>query len=135
MKGIEDEKDIAIYDEFQELYNEVEKLNRIATQQTSADLRRIVICHRDMYKLGKLKKVSPLLLYEIVSDGFMNSVKGFKVSSENKEVQENFKNDCQIFAKAAEKIQSLFGFSVPEHGVWHKRQNFDKWIKDYELQK
>ena len=134
MKGIEDEKDIAIYDEFQELYKEVEKLNRLATQQTSADLRRIVICHRDMYKLGKLKKVSPLLLYEILSDGFMNSVKGFKVS-ENQELKDDFKDDCKTFAKAAEKIQSLFGFSVPEHGVWHKRQNFDKWIKDYELQK
>ena len=133
MKGIEDENDIAIYDEFQALYKEVGKWNSLATQ-TSADLRRIVICHRDMYKLGKLKKVSPLLLYEILSDGFMNSVKGFKVS-ENQELKDDFKHDCKTFAKAAEKIQSLFGFSVPDHGVWHKRQNFDTWIKDYEVQK
>ena len=101
------------------------------TSPKSIDLHRLVVCHRDMYNLGKLKNVSPLLLYEILGDGFMYSVKGFK-TSKNEDLKEEFINDCKKFAKAAEKIQTLFGFSIPEQGVWQERQNFEKWIENYE---
>ena len=103
------------------------------TSLTSSELQKLVICHKDMYKLGKSKNASPLLLYEILGDGFMFSVKGYK-SSQIQKLKEPFKNYCMTFAKAAGKIQTLFGFSVPENGIWKKRQNFDKWIKDHDNQ-
>ena len=34
-------------------------------------------------------------------------------------------------AKALDEAQTLFAFSVPDNGVWQKKQNFDKGIKDY----
>ena len=128
----EDECDVEIYEEFQKLNKEVKKLSMLNTA-TLSDLQRLVICHKEMYKLGKSKNASPLLLYEILGDGFMYSVKGYK-SSQNQEMKEAFKNYCMTFAKAAAKIQTLFGFSVPENGIWQKRQNFDKWIKDHNNQ-
>jgi hypothetical protein len=127
--GTEDECDVEIYEEFQKLNKEVKKLSRL-TSPASSELQRLVICHREMYNLGKSKNASPLLLYEILGDGFMNSVKGY-MSLQSQEMKEEFKNNCMNFAKAAGEVQKLFGFSVPENGVWQKRQNFDKWIKDY----
>ena len=128
----ENECDVEIYEEFQKLNKEVKKLSGL-TSQTSFELQKLVICHKDMYKLGKSKNASPLLLYEILGDGFMYSVKGYK-SSQIQKLKEPFKNYCMTFAKAAGKIQTLFGFSVPENGIWQKRQNFDKWIKDHDNQ-
>ena len=125
----EDTSDIKIFEEFQTLYKEKKKLSKIPIP-TSLELQRLVICHKDLYKLGKSKNASPLLLYEILGDGFMNSVKGFKTSQSQK-MKEEFKTDCICFAKAAGKVQTIFGFSVPEKGIWQKRQNFDIWIKNY----
>ena len=125
----ENECDVEIYEEFQKLNKEVKVLSRL-TAPALSELQRLVFCHREMYKLGKSKNASPLLLYEILGDGFMNSVKGYK-SSQRQEMKEEFKNNCMNFAKAAGEVQTLFGFSVPENGVWQRRQNFDKWIKDY----
>ena len=126
--GTEDQHDIKIYKEFQELHQEVKKLNNLTSPKLT-DLHRLVVCHKDMYNLGKLKNVSPLLLYEILGDGFMSSVRGYKICK-NKDLKEEFVKECETFAKAAEKIQTLFGFSVPNQGVWEKRKNFENWIKN-----
>ena len=68
-------------------------------------------------------KATPTLFYERLSDGFLESALGFRLTK-----KKEFKEYARKFAVAAQKVQKNYAFIKPEDGEWQNRLDFEQWI-------
>merc|ERR1712078_930397 len=92
-------------------------------------LKGEIRCMKDMYNLGKEKKVALSFLYFFANHGFSAANLGFKLAW-NKGDKEEFKKDSKMFSKTAKEIDELLETTMEEREKWLEFQNdFEKNIK------
>merc|ERR1712212_410287 len=124
-----DGKDDDKYDQacksFEKLSNEAEKMRKACLQLPSPHhhiIRRRIVCYKEMYKIAKEHKASPMfLLHQVLKQGLLASVEGL-LDAESQELKNEFRKDCQIFTIASGKIHELLNGS-PSY-VWEKTVKF-----------
>ena len=96
------------------------------------NIKKEVICHKEMYKLAKEKKAARIfIVHEILDDGFNASVQGYlsSESSYNQQYVDQFKKECEIFAIAGEQLSKVLPIKTLQE--WKERKNnFDNWMKE-----
>ena len=96
------------------------------------NIKKEVICHKEMYKLAKEKKAARIfIVHEILDDGFNASVQGYlsSESSYNQQYVDQFRKECEIFAIAGEQLSKVLPIKTLQE--WKERKNnFDNWMKE-----
>ena len=78
--------------------------------------------------------MNPFILFCQIKHGFHFGYSGFLktiCSEETKEIGEKFEDDCESFARAAEKFHKILGNDTVDLELWKKRQN----LRTYTLEK
>ena len=123
------------YQLFEKLLQEVKKcMQNQQHKNRNAHLENIkkeVICHKEMYKLAKDKRAPrTFIVNEILDDGFNASVQGYlsAESTYNSQFMEEFKKECDIFSTAGEQLSKVL--PTKTYKEWEDRKhNFENWIK------
>ena len=96
------------------------------------NIKKEVVCHKEMYKLAKEKKAPRIfIVHEILDDGFNASVQGYlsSESSFNQQYIDEFRKECEIFATAGEQLSKVLPMKTLQE--WKERKyNFDNWMKE-----
>ena len=94
-----------IQSEIQKLIKEADKLQ----PETPEKCRKMIDTYKQLYKLGKMMKASPTCLYRVLQNGYETSCYGYRICrfTENGRNSEEFKKDCNDFAKAAEAFGKI----------------------------
>ena len=71
---------------------------------------------------------STRLFYEVILTGFTAAIMGFVLASDpslinNEKNKEEFKNECEIFSKAAKDIDELLKTTMEEREGWLELEN------------
>merc|ERR1719483_266291 len=66
-----------------------------------------VNCYKQLYKVGKVQKIQPILLYNILDRGFFTALFGYQLYK-----TAELKIDARNFAKAAEKFGKILGNDI-----------------------
>ena len=119
----DDDERTTIQSEIQELIREVENLQ----PETPEKCRKMIDTYKQLYKLGKMMKASPICLYTVLQKGYETSRYGYRVYrfTENDHNSEEFKKDCIVFSKAAEAFGKLLGKELVRPDIWKKCQRFE----------
>ena len=119
----DDDERTTIQSEIQELIREVENLQ----PETPEKCRKMIDTYKQLYKLGKMMKASPICLYTVLQKGYETSRYGYRVYrfTENDHNSEEFKKDCIVFSKAAEAFGKLLGKEFVRPDIWKKCQRFE----------
>ena len=101
----DDDGRTTIQSELQKLIKEVENLQ----PETPEKCRKMIDTYKQLYKLGKMMKASPTCLYRVLQNGYETSCYGYRICrfTENGQNSEEFKKDCNDFAKAAEAFGKI----------------------------
>ena len=102
---IDDDGQTTIQSELQKLIKEVENLQ----PETPEKCRKMIDTYKQLYKLGKMMKASTTCLYRVLQNGYETSCYGYRICrfTENGQNSEEFKKDCNDFAKAAEAFGKI----------------------------
>ena len=102
---IDDDGRTTIQSELQKLIKEVENLQ----PETPEKCRKMIDTYKQLYKLGNMMKASPTCLYRVLQNGYETSCYGYRICrfTENGQNSEEFKKDCNDFAKAAEAFGKI----------------------------
>ena len=119
----DDDERTTIQSEIQELIRELENLR----PETPEKCRKMIDTYKQLYKLGKMMKASPICLYTVLQKGYETSRYGYRVYrfTENDHNSGEFKKDCIVFSKAAEAFGKLLGKELVRPDLWKKRQRFE----------
>ena len=86
--------------------------------------------YKQLYTISYERKAWIEFTFEFARDGFSAGFLGYQ-NSENQELKESFKYDCENFAKLAETLQNTLGKVLVKPQLWKRRQN----VKSYVLEK
>merc|ERR1712008_110530 len=130
----EDEMDFELYRKFREV-EELKKNRDSGNVMLFTGFQKSVDLYKDMYKIGKEKDLSPKVLFSFLKDGFGFGHLGFLqlISKEENTISEQkqrviFKDDCERFAKAAEKFNKILGNELVDIEYWKPRQDFERFL-------
>ena len=89
------------------------------------DNRKEVNCYKQLYKVGKVQKLQPILLYNILDRGFFTALVGYQMYK-----TAEFKIDAGNFARAAEKFGKIMGNDVvfKPDGLNYYKQHYQNEI-------
>jgi len=120
----EDEKDFKFY----ELTLKIQKSEATSHQ----DKRKLVDLYKEIYKISKEKNLPPHILFGQIEHGFQFGYSGFlmTIQSKNREARWKFEDDCENFAKAAEKFHKILGNDAVDLELWKKRQNLKTYTSE-----
>ena len=84
-----------------------------------------VNCYKQLYKVGKVQKLQPILLYNILDRGFFTALVGYQMYK-----TAEFKIDAGNFARAAEKFGKIMGNDVvfKPDGLNYYKQHYQNEI-------
>merc|ERR550534_1726806 len=84
-----------------------------------------VTCYKQLYKVGKVQKLQPILLYNILDRGFFTALVGYQMYK-----TAELKIDAGNFAKAAEKFGKILGNDVvfKPDGLNYYKQHYQNEI-------
>jgi len=84
-----------------------------------------VNCYKQLYKVGKVQKLQPILLYNILDRGFFTALVGYQMYK-----TAELKIDARNFAKAAEKFGKILGNDVvfKPDGLNYYKQHYQNEI-------
>ena len=87
--------------------------------------RKEVNCYKQLYKVGKVQKLQPILLYNILDRGFFTALVGYQMYK-----TAELKIDAGNFAKAAEKFGKILGNDVvfKPDGLNYYKQHYQNEI-------
>jgi len=130
----EDEMDFELYRKFREV-EELKKNRDSGNVMLFTGFQKSVDLYKEMYKIGKEKDLSPKVLFSFLKDGFGFGHLGFLqlISKEENTISEQkqrviFKDDCERFAKAAEKFNKILGNELVDIEYWKPRQDFERFL-------
>ena len=89
------------------------------------DNRKEVNCYKQLYKVGKVQKLQPILLYNILDRGFFTALVGYQMYK-----TAELKIDAGNFAKAAEKFGKIMGNDIvfKPDGLNYYKQHYQNEI-------
>ena len=124
----EDENDIAFYEMFGQMYHEMENMTTDRIDAIKAELhypaskcrRKIDLC-KQMYKMGKEKKISPITMFKFLAFGVEAGVLGYQIV-ENEVSRNEFKKDCDMFFKTADKFRKILGNDTVDWILPHRNR-------------
>ena len=101
----DDNERTTVQSEIQELIKEVENLQ----PETPEKCRKMIDTYKQLFKLGTMMKAPPTCLYRVLQNGYETSCYGYRICrfTENGQNSEEFKKDCNDFAKAAEAFGKI----------------------------
>ena len=84
-----------------------------------------VNCYKQLYKVGKVQKLQPILLYNILDRGFFTALVGYQMYK-----TAELKIDAGNFAKAAEKFGKIMGNDIvfKPDGLNYYKQHYQNEI-------
>ena len=87
--------------------------------------RKEVNCYKQLYKVGKVQKLQPILLYNILDRGFFTALVGYQMYK-----TAELKIDAGNFAKAAEKFGKIMGNDIvfKPDGLNYYKQHYQNEI-------
>ena len=88
-------------------------------------LLRNIVCYKQLYKVGKVQKLQPILLYNILDRGFFTALVGYQMYK-----TAELKIDAGNFAKAAEKFGKIMGNDIvfKPDGLNYYKQHYQNEI-------